>query len=638
MINENSSLKFFEKYSKWFCWVIPIIAIILYSNTLGHDFTQDDGIVIKENIYTVKGFDGIKDLLINDTFNGFFKDKAKAKIVSGGRYRPLTPVMFAIEYELFGYNPLPGHLFNILSYAFLCFLVFITLKSLFKDQKYGEYIAFFAALIYTIHPLHTEVVANIKSRDEIMAMLGSVGCLWFMIKYVDTKQLKFAVLGIVILFLGLMSKENAITFLAVIPLALFLFRRVGVYTNLKVFLFTLIPTVLFLAVRTSILGVDFGPLSLELMNNPYLKWTGNSYIPFTSAEKLSAILFCFLKYVMLMIFPHPLTHDYYPNTIPLLSFSNISVIMALIMALGLFVFAILNIRKRPIISFSILLFFTTFSIVSNLFFPIGTNMSERFLFMPLLGFSVILGYLMTLLAVKNKKVFYMCFIVLLLGFSFKTVARNKVWKDDFTIFTTDVKTSINSAKVHASVAGTTIDKALISKIDIESKKKMYNTAIDHANIALKLYPLYENAMLLKGNAHFYLEQYDEAIKTYDELLKISPEFKDAFNNKAIALRDKGQYNGEKLGNLLLAYSVLKQSYSMNPNDATTTRLLGVAEGMQGNHQEAIKYFRQSITIEPNNANGFLNLGRAYEFLGKMDSATYFLQKAKELDPNINIGN
>ena len=296
------------------------------------------------------------------------------------------------------------------------------------------------------------------------------------------------------------------------------------------------------------------------------------------------------------------------------------------------------INSGVLISFSEANFKSAISIVSNLFFPIGTNMSERFLFMPSLGFAIGVSYLIWNLFLRYKQIFYGLMSIVFLGFSSKTIARNMVWKDDFTIFTTDVKVSKNSAKVHASVAGSTMDKALAMKADPETKKKMYTNALVHADRALEIYPLYENAFLLKGNALFYLEQFDEAIKTYDELLKISPEFKDAFDNKAIALRDKGEYYGEKLGNVLGAYSSLKQSYNMNPNDAITARLLGVAEGMQGNHQEAIKYFTRSINLEPNNANGFLNLGRAYQFTGQLDSATYYLQKAKVLDPNINIGN
>jgi hypothetical protein len=91
---------------------------LLYLNTLTHEFTQDDAIVIYDNMYTTKGISGIKGLFTKDTFFGFFKEEGKAKLVSGGRYRPLTPAMFALEYQIVGKNPFLGHLINILLYGF----------------------------------------------------------------------------------------------------------------------------------------------------------------------------------------------------------------------------------------------------------------------------------------------------------------------------------------------------------------------------------------------------------------------------------------------------------------------------------------------------------------------------------------
>ena len=107
--------------------ILAALSIVLYANTITHDYTQDDAIVINDNEFTTQGFAGIPALLKYDTFRGFFKVDGKEKLVSGGRYRPLTPVMFAIEYQLFGYNPVIGHLLNILWFTLLVLVLYLSL-------------------------------------------------------------------------------------------------------------------------------------------------------------------------------------------------------------------------------------------------------------------------------------------------------------------------------------------------------------------------------------------------------------------------------------------------------------------------------------------------------------------------------
>ncbi|MBK8502726.1 MAG: hypothetical protein IPL46_11190 [Saprospiraceae bacterium] len=95
-------------------WITPqpiyillfFLIIILYINTIGHGYVLDDAIVISENTFTKKGFTGLIDIFRHDTFYGFFQQEGKDKLVSGGRYRPLSQAMFAIEYGIFG--PKPG--------------------------------------------------------------------------------------------------------------------------------------------------------------------------------------------------------------------------------------------------------------------------------------------------------------------------------------------------------------------------------------------------------------------------------------------------------------------------------------------------------------------------------------------------
>ena len=125
-------------------WLIFTVAFLLYGNTLTHEYTQDDAIVIYDNMFTTAGFSGIPGILKYDTFYGFFKVEGKDKLVAGGRYRPLTLVMFAVEYAVFGESPFIGHLGNVLRYGLLGLVLYLLLLKLFRargDLPAGEVMA-----------------------------------------------------------------------------------------------------------------------------------------------------------------------------------------------------------------------------------------------------------------------------------------------------------------------------------------------------------------------------------------------------------------------------------------------------------------------------------------------------------------
>ena len=623
---------------KWHNWLVFAFGVLLYVNTLSHQYTQDDAIVIYDNMFTTQGISGIKGLFTKDTFYGFFKEEGKAKLVSGGRYRPLTPVMFAIEYQLVGNNPWLGHLINMLLYGLLCMMIYKLLVKMMcsrEDNILIRYLILGITLIYTAHPLHTEAIANIKGRDEIMSMLGSVLALYYMLIYTDTKQIKALFIALISFFLAFLSKENTITFLAVIPMTLYFFRDKTVSESLVSSLILLVPTALFLIIRASVLGNDFGATPMELMNNPFLKIANNTYVPFDAGEKYATILFTLGKYIQLLLFPHPLTHDYYPRHIPVMSWSDAGVILSLLTYVVIVVVAIRGIKTKSLLSYGLWFYLITLTIVSNIVFPIGTNMSERFMFMPSLGAAIAIGYLLYEFVYKKlgKNVFFGVLGIILLLFSLKTITRNAVWESDFKLFTTDVKTSVNSAKVLNAAGGALTTNAFEEK-DEAKRSMMLNEAIGYLQKAVKIHPGYKNAYLIMGNAYYFLGQYEPAIEAYGHALTIDPNFQDAFKNQAIVLRDAGKYAGEQQNDLIKAETYLMRSYQMAPQDVETLRLLGVLNGIKGNHTKASEYFAKVVEFEPGNTGAYLNLSRALHNAGDEANAEKNLKKALEIDPDI----
>lgn len=619
-------------------WVVFALGSLVYLNTIFHDFTQDDAIVIYDNMYTTKGVSGLKGLFTKDTFYGFFKEEGKAKVVSGGRYRPFTPAMFALEYQLVGKKPWLGHFINIMLYGFLCMMIYKMLQSLINNNQSNEkttWMIFAATILYATHPLHTEAVANIKGRDEIMSMLGSVLALYYLLKHHESRNFNHIILACVSFFIALLSKENAITFLAVIPLSFYFFRNLTLSGALSKGVYLLAPAILFLMIRAAILGNDFGGTPMELMNNPYLKYTDGVYTSIASGEKLATITYTLGKYIQLLVFPHPLTHDYYPRYIDIKSFSDIYVILSLLLYGFLISIAINGLKTRSIPSFAAAYYLLTLSIVSNIIFPIGTNMSERFMFMPSLGFALMIAYILDryIFSKFGKTAFLSVLVIMVALYSIKTITRNNVWKNDFTLFTTDVKTSTNSAKVLNAAGGALTTNAYNEK-DETKRVEMLTQALQYLNKAVEIHPLYKNAFLIMGNAHYHLGEYEKSVNSYKKALQLDPGYKDATANLGVALRDAGKNAGEKENNLEKAEYYLNESLKVTPNDPETFRLMGVLNGIKGNHSEAINFFTKVVELDSANANAYLNLSLAYRHIGDNLTADNQLEKAKSLDPDI----
>jgi len=622
-------------------WLIFAVAFLLYGNTLTHEYTQDDAIVIYDNMFTTKGFSGISGILQYDTFYGFFKVEGKDKLVAGGRYRPLTLVMFAVEYALFGESPLVGHLGNVLLYGLLGIVLYLLLIKLFRargDLPSGALIALLTTLFFMAHPIHTEVVANIKGRDEIMTLLGSLAALLFSLKAFQENKNGLNVVAGVIFFLALMAKENAITFLAVVPLTYFVFTEAKFTKIATQTLPFLLGAILFLIIRGQVLGGNFGgEVSMELMNNPFLKIENGRWVELAFGEKMATIIFTLGKYVQLLIFPHPLTHDYYPRHINLMNWGDWQVISSILLYVGLGVIGLIGLLKKRLWSYGILYYLITLSVVSNIVFPIGTNMSERFLFMPSVGFC--LGVVAFLLSpttsrgreILERKLSLVLFIggIILLLLSAKTIHRNLSWKSNFTLFTTDVEVSRNSAKLRNSAGGELTAEAIKEKNETK-RTAMLQEAVGHLQAAIKIHPTYKNAYLLLGNAHNYLKQYDQAIGYYDQALKLDANYTDAFNNRAITYRDAGLFYGQQQGDLPKSIQYLTEAQKALPNDYETVFGLGVAQGMSGNLNQAIDLFKKSTELQPNSAAAWRNLGNAYMNAGNTELGTVALQKANAL--------
>ena len=647
--------------SKQIVLIIGLSVFALYGNTLGHDFALDDAIVITDNEFTKKGFSGIWDQLTNDQFVGFYG--TKKELVSGGRYRPLSMVMFNIEYALFGENPFISHLMNVLWYLLNALLLFLVLKHLLP-KKWEENpwipLSLLVTLIWVFHPIHTEVVANIKGRDEIMAFCGELLTLWFLLQWLEKKQIG-QLLGMAgVFFLALLAKESAITWLAVFPLAIYYFKNEQLKRALPAFGLLLFVALVWLGIRYKIVGGGISDVADNLMNDPFLEST--------TAEKYATIMLTLGKYVKLLFFPHPLTYDYYPKHIPIVGWNNPMVILSAFLYLSMIGAAIVGFFKRNLYSFGILIFLITLSIASNLLFPIGAFMNERFIYVSSLGFCLILGHFLLFglhEIVKHKQqfktVFSLLTVIILSLYSLKTISRNLVWENNLTLATHDAKVSVNGAKSNVMAGGLLTEEALKANNPAE-RKRLLQESIFHLEQALRVYPDYIDALLLMGNAQWEMyRSVERAMPFYFKILSINPQNANAWRNILVVLEqtDKIDYKiktyeelriidpqremvyvnlgrayGRGRNQLTKALDIFQKGLQRFPNSYELLSNSGTVYGLQKNYPAAITVLQKATSIRPNSSKAFIDLGLSYFYNGQLEEAKKAFDRAKELDPNL----
>jgi len=604
--------------------ILFVFACLIYSNTLWNKYAIDDAIVLTENTYAKKGFDGIKDLMTHDAFEGFFGARGST-LIQGGRYRPLSLVTFAIEYQLWGLKPGYSHAVNILLFAFTCVLIFYLLSLIAGGQSSRPFYLtwpFIATFLYAVHPIHTEAVANIKGRDEIMAMLFSIAALIYSVKYIQNNKISDLLIGVLIFCLALLSKENSITFLAIVPMTYFFFTKADKKQYITGILAYLIPAILFMIIRSKFAPTGIHQESTEVLNNPFALAT--------TEQRYATIVLTFLYYLKFMFIPYPLSHDYYYNEIPYVTFTSIGTIVSILINLGLFVYGIMELRKKSVLGYGILFYFVTFSIVSNLLFTVGVLMNERFIFMPSLGFCIAMAFVLIQQLDKNKltEKTALTILVIVCGlFSIKTFSRNFAWKDNFTLLKTDVNSSPNSSKVHTTYGGLLVEES-DKEQDSTKRRALLTESIEQLKQGLEIYPTNGDSWLLLGNATYKLNKdYKAALEAYSKAFqsKGGGSFDALYNSSVVQLENNMP---------LAAKENLKKANALRPGQFKCAFNLGEAYSRANIPDSAIMWYNQALQLQPNDALSYHKIGVTYgRQMNQIDKALPWLNKAVEMEPN-----
>ncbi len=594
-------------FSKWYyAAFIFVFAFVLYANTISHGFVLDDDLVCKKNSYVQTGISSLVDIFSHSWYHGFTG-------VEGRYYRPMMLAGFAIETSFIGKEANNYHIMNVLYYSLGCALLFLVLRHFF--EKKSLLLPFAIALLFTVHPLHTEVVANIKSRDEIFTFLGLLGVMYGILKHAKTNQIQYFILALFSYAFAIFSKEGALSILGIVPLTLYFFTKTSFQKIAIQTAIFLVPAFLFLGIRYSIINHEMNPF--ETIDNSLLAIEGTS-------GRLATAIGMLGKYFQLLIFPHPLSFDYSYNTFPELSWIHWKVLGSLAASGGLIYLTIKGLREKNIFSFAILFFAITFVITSNIFFLIGATFAERFMFIPLLGFCIIVGTLLHKYIInknpESKTAFGIALSVIVLLYSVKTFTQNQIWKNDDTLFETGIYTAPNSSRTQSFYGVMNYRRALASK-DANERKNYLDTSVEYLKKSIETYPGFTETYQHLALTYEAQNQNQLALETYKNAIKTNSNYYQAMTNSGVLYY--------KLKNYSEAERFLQQALTIAPNNAITQRSMGLVYKAKGQYDLAITHFENALNLQYNERH-LVDLGMLYEQMGNPEKAMMYNQKIIEL--------
>ncbi|WP_291725760.1 tetratricopeptide repeat protein [Bernardetia sp.] len=577
---------------------LVVFAIGLYANTFTHEYATEGSRLLSQSDVAHKGLgvDGIMNIFKQDSYADA-KDSQSKFIPANEHYQPVTLLTFAIEYTLFGESPNISHIINVLLYALTGMLLLSVLNRIFSgylEERPRKILAFVATLIFIAHPVHTEIVASIKGRNELLSFFWLLLMTYLLLRTAYARgAIRFVYLPLVAIsfFLALLTEETAISFLFILPLILYYFIPLR-----KVDIFVLAIPVLLTALAywqlREFFTKDINQVHLmhSVLNNPFV------YADLS--QKISTLIFAFAKYIELLIAPINLSHDYSFNQITLKEWTDVRIVMTFLAIVGAGIISVANIKKKGIYTFAyfyfigylLFIYITEFLINPNefVFLSPGTIISERLLYLPSLAFCIatafglydLFGWLVSNRKRAARWVYTYTFLgtsLVMVLYSIKTVIRNEAWKNDLTLMKADIHNSPNSVRLRYMLGRSYIIEA-DSTVSFRQKARYLEKAADQLRKAVTIYPSYADAIALLGTVYTDLGQEDKAGRYYKRAIQINPE--------SIVTQ-------EEYGKMCLA---------------------------NGDYHQAVECFKKWGIIDMN-PEAFLYLGKTYEFLEEPDSAT-----------------
>lgn len=464
---------------------------------MGGEFVYDDTVQILENPW-IKA-ESFKEIFTNDVWGFTSMDTTKY-------YRPMMYVVYILVHSVFGMSPFGFHLANVLFHACVSIAVFFLIERLLIDTEKKTLGAFFGALVFAVHPIHTEAVAWVGCLPETAF---SVFALLAIICYIDKRiMLSAAFFGVALFF-----KETAIVTVALIAAYDVIFKRINRVPDNRIWIYLsfIMTAGLYLIIRAYAIG---GVVVVS-----------GRHEELSTAQYLLNVFPLFMDYLSLLLFPFKLNVFHVFRPVFGLTEPKAIAGVAVVTAFAVTAYAI---RKRPAALFGMA--FILIPLLPVFYIPaLGENtMAERYLYLPSVGLSIIIGYVI----VSIDSGIWRKTALILLGavasiYILMTVSRNTVWKNDVVLWEDSVSKSTDGSIPHSELG-----YAYHMAGDLDK-------AVDEYNRALSLNRQHFIAQNDLGNVYMKLGRLDDAIRHYRFAVELKPEVPEFYKNLAAAYRAKG---------------------------------------------------------------------------------------------------
>ncbi len=539
-------------------WVLLFLLLgtgLLYANAIDNDFTLDDHAKIENNSY-LRTLGGVGYL--------FFHPLEEGQASRGHLYRPFPALVQHLAGTLHGFTPRTFHLLNVLFYALGACFLFLLLKALFDAAT-----ALAAAAIFACHPIHTEVVASAVGVAELLAFLFAMASLLAARRALEKPR--WGVAAGLCCLVALLSKETAVLLPALACLLAYHLRTDRRRLLLLGAAYTA-PLAVYFALRHHVIGSFLSSSRVEFA------FLDNPLCALPAVERMVNAVYILLRYLLLLIAPVRLSADYSYEAIPLLSSPWTFGFLASIAAFGaLLLLAWRARRDRFLVTFAVAILLLGLLPGSNLLFCGGTIMGERLAFLASAGLALALSGAWRAAGARSPAVGKLAtagLTVLLAGFCYLTVIRNRDWADDHTLFEKVRQTHPGNAKAHYNVA---ILDYRNGDLD-ESRRKVER--------ALEIYDGYTDARILLAELSLQAGDPARAERVLLEAQEIDGRHEDVFVQLGTLYA--------RTGRLRQAIDVYRQGTQALPQSIKLPHNLALIYMELGEHDRAEPYLRRVI--------------------------------------------
>jgi protein O-mannosyl-transferase len=465
------------------------VTVVIYANTLFNGFAGDDGLYIFQN-----------RAVRVPSLPEFFRANENSNV-----FRPVTFASFAANFAAGHMHAFGYHAVNLLLECGVVALLFLLLCRLLESVAAGETIALAAALLFAVHPIHTEAVASVVGRAELFAAGFLFAALIF---HLNDRPIP----ALLCFAGGLLSKESAVVFL---PLVIVVDLARGKLKPASRYAWIGGLTAVYLAVLWKAQGGHFGDPHINYLDNPLV------YLP-VHLRILNALRIAW-KYVGLLVYPGTLSADYSYNAIPLYGKWSqlLPAALATAAAFGVWIWAL--VKKRTAWAVAGAIYLIGFAVTANILIPTGTIMGERLAYFSSAGFCLAAGLAWYRLSAWKREVAWVTLTVVLVALGLRTMARNSDWRNNRALDVATVAAVPDSAKARVNFAGIEIDEG------------QYDDARQQLRTALKIYPDFSDAYEAAGLLESRLGHEQRARQLLQTAFDMSYESEPQYRMKSVNL-------------------------------------------------------------------------------------------------------